>query len=105
MYSVVSCHEVGGFELVLLHNPWGGNCWGGEWSEGSSEWETYPEVAAFIKDDKSIIWEAENPRGYFFMSFKNFSKYFNSVFFCKLFPSKSFNYYCVKGMLLIGAVV
>jgi hypothetical protein len=31
------------------------------------------------------------------MTFKNFQKYFNSIYVCKLFPSHQFNYYCIKG--------
>ena len=32
LYSVISCRNVGGFELVLLHSPWHstGDCWTGE---------------------------------------------------------------------------
>ena len=49
LYSVVSCQDIGGFEMVLLHNPWNESCWGGEWSEGSSDWGTYPEILSHIK--------------------------------------------------------
>lgn len=97
LYSLISCHDIGGFELVLMHNPWSENCWGGEWSDGSSDWGTYPEILAHIREDKSILWTLENPRGFFWMTFKNFQKYFNSIYVCKLFPSHQFNYYCIKG--------
>lgn len=97
LYSVVLCQDIGGFELVLLHNPWSDSCWSGEWSDTSSDWETYPEILGHIQEDKSILWSLENPNGYFWMTFKNFNKYFNSVYFCKLFPSQQFTYYCIKG--------
>ena len=97
LYSVIACQDIGGFELVLMHNPWSENCWGGEWSDGSSDWGTYPEILSHIREDKSIQWSLEKPNGYFWMTFKNFQKYFNSIYVCKLFPSKQFNYYCIKG--------
>lgn len=97
LYSVVSCQDIGGFELVLMYNPWSDNCWGGEWSEGSSDWDTYPEILSHIKEDKSILWTLDDPKGFFWMTFKNFNKYFNSIYLCKLFPAKNYNYYCIRG--------
>lgn len=98
LYSIVSCKEIGSFELVLLHNPWTeGACWNGSWSDASNDWETYPELLQEIESDPKIQWRRNSPKGYFWMSFKSFNKRFNTMFFCKVFPNNKFSYYCMRG--------
>jgi hypothetical protein len=98
MYSVIAVRDVGGFELVLLHNPWSqSKHWRGSWSDKSTDWDLYPELQLEFDEDPSIPWTRHKPNGYFWMTAKNLSKYFNLVYLCKLFPSDRFNYYCVTG--------
>ena len=98
IYSVVACRSIGGFELVLIHNPWGSNkSWSGSWSDGSNDWDLYPEILQEIENDNSIPWKRNKPNGYFWMTGKMVHKYFNTCYSCKLFPSEKFSFYCVKG--------
>ena len=98
LYSIIACRDVGGFELVLLHNPWPTNKqWRGGWSEKSTDWDLYPEMQQEFDDDPALPWTRRKPNGYFWMTAKNVSKYFNLMYLCKLFPNERFNYYCVTG--------
>lgn len=99
LYSVILCRDLGGYELVLMHNPWKNArySWSGEWSDVSNDWDLYPELQVEIEKDPSIPWRRNNPNGYFWISFRNVIKYFNTTFTCKLFPSEKFNFYCVRG--------
>jgi hypothetical protein len=99
LYSVITLRTIAGFDLVLLHNPWHAvsQCWLGEWSNKSSEWDLYPEVSMEISNDPTIPWSRRNPNGYFWMPYRSFLKYFNSMYSCKLFPSEKYEFYCVRG--------
>lgn len=99
IYSVIACRDIGGFELILLHNPWAAspNCWKGSWSDDSTDWDLYPEICQELEDDPTLPWTRRRPNGYFWMSGKMVNKYFNSVYLCKLFPHDKFSFYCVRG--------
>ena len=99
IYSVVLCRDMGGHELVLMHNPWkiSGYEWSGEWSDSSNDWDLYPELLTELERDPQVPWTRRRPNGYFFISFRNLVKFFNRTYYCKLFPSEKFNFYCARG--------
>lgn len=99
MYSAVLCRDIGGYELVLMHNPWKveGYEWTGEWSDSSNDWDLYPELLTELERDPAVPWTRRRPNGYFFISFRNLVKFFNRTYYCKLFPSEKFNFYCARG--------
>ena len=81
-----------------MHNPWTeASPWTGSWSDVANDWETYPELLAEIEADPKIQWRRNRPSGFFWMPFKSFMRRFNSLFFCKIFPSGKFSYYCMRG--------
>lgn len=103
LYTVITYKEVGMNELVLLHCPWHLSDkkveWEGDWSEASAKWDEYPDMLAAVQNDPTIKWKRSNPRGYLWMSFKDFMKLFHSINICKLFKHDSphCNYYLAKG--------
>jgi hypothetical protein len=99
LYSVVACRELGGYELVLMHNPWvhSNYGWAGEWSDHSNDWDLYPELLVDIEKDPSIPWRRKNPCGYFWISFRTLLKFFNKMYVCLLFPNDKYNFYCARG--------
>lgn len=99
LYSVILCRELGGYEMVLMHNPWKNTEyeWTGEWSDQSNDWDLYPELLVEIEKDPTVPWRRLHPNGYFWISFRNLIKYFSKTFYCKLFPSDKFNFYCARG--------
>ena len=99
LYSAILCRDLGGYELVLMHNPWRveGFEWTGEWSDSSNDWDLYPELLTELERDPAVPWTRKRPNGYFFISFRNLVKFFNKTFYCKLFPSDRFNFYCARG--------
>ena len=99
MYSVITYREMGGYELVLMHNPWYNTTynWTGEWSDSANDWDLYPEMLVEIERDPNIPWRRKQPNGYFWISFRHLVKYFNRMICCHLFPNEKFNFYCVRG--------
>jgi hypothetical protein len=99
MYSAVLCRDMGGYELVLMHNPWRveGYEWTGEWSDSSNDWDLYPELLTELERDPQVPWTRRKPCGYFWISFRNLVKYFNRTYYCKLFPSEKYSFYCARG--------
>lgn len=98
IYSVITCRNIGGYELVLLHNPWGNKkVWTGSWSDDSNDWDLYPEILHEIEKDVTVPWKRFKSNGYFWMTGKMVHKFFNICYSCKLFPSDKFSFYCVKG--------
>lgn len=98
-YSVIACRELGGYELVLMHNPWihPNYAWSGEWSDNSNDWDLYPELLVDIERDPSIPWRRKNPCGYFWISFRTILKFFNKMYTCLLFPNDKYHFYCARG--------
>ena len=99
LYSVILCKELGGYELVLMHNPWNdsSHVWTGEWSDQSNDWDLYPELLVEVERDPSIPWTRRHPNGYFWISYRSCVKYFSKLFTCRLFPNGEYNFYCTKG--------
>lgn len=99
IYSAVLCRDVGGYELVLMHNPWKveGYEWTGEWSDSSNDWDLYPELLIELEHDPNVPWTRHKPCGYFWISFRNLVKHFNRTYYCKLFPSEKYSFYCARG--------
>ncbi|KAK7153306.1 hypothetical protein R3I93_011263 [Phoxinus phoxinus] len=64
--------------LVRVLNPWGETEWNGDWSDGSSLWDT-----ASVEDRK---WGEKLDNGEFWMSMKDFTKNFESLDICCLCP-------------------
>ena len=103
LYTVVAYKEVGMNELVLLRCPWQYPDkkveWEGDWSEASAKWDEYPDMLTTIQNDPKIKWRRANPKGYLWMSFKDFMKLFHTIHICKLFKQDSnrCHYYLAKG--------
>eukprot|EP01034_Spumella_vulgaris_P022861 gene22861-29038_t len=99
LYSVILCRDIGGYELVLMHNPWRdpGYAWNGEWSDLSNDWDLYPELLLEVERDPAIPWRRNNPNGYFWMAYRTMLKFFNTTYYCKLFPNEKYNFYCIRG--------
>eukprot|EP01038_Epipyxis_sp_PR26KG_P006934 gene6934-9488_t len=99
LYSVIGYKDIGGYELILMHNPWdnGAYSWTGEWSDTSNEWDLFPDLLHEIENDPAVLWKRKHPQGYFWISFRNFTKHFHKGYCCKLFPDDKFNFYCVRG--------
>lgn len=99
IYSAVLCRDIGGYELVLMHNPWKleGHEWTGEWSDTSNDWDLYPELLTELERDPQVPWTRRRPCGYFWISFRNLVKWFNRTYYCKLFPSEKYSFYCARG--------
>jgi hypothetical protein len=98
-YSVVACRDVGGYELVLMHNPYQHPAyqWTGEWSDNSNDWDLYPELLVEIEKDPAIPWKRKQSNGYFWISFRTLIKYFNKMFVCLLFPNDAYHFYYLRG--------
>jgi hypothetical protein len=56
-------------------------------------------MLAAVQSDPTIKWKRSNPRGYLWISFKDFMKLFHTITICKLFKHDSAhcNYYLAKG--------
>lgn len=88
-YSVTLAKQVdiitpkmkGKIPLIRLRNPWGNEAeWKGAFSDGSPEWRCIPDYAK-----KEIGLEFNND-GEFWMTFRDFLKYFDRVEICHLCP-------------------
>ena len=93
-YSICAVRDISGFELILMHNPWAEclNCWNGEFSDRSTDWDQYRDILEAIESDPEIPWTRKRPNGYFWIPAKTFCDYFNSIVLCKLFPEGDFKY-------------
>ncbi|ODM97216.1 Calpain-B [Orchesella cincta] len=86
-YSITSLKYVdietprvrGKIPLMRIRNPWGKRAeWKGAWSDGSKEWEFISED---VKEDLGLTFDAD---GEFWMSFKDFRKYWDRLEICNL---------------------
>jgi calpain len=67
--------------LVRIRNPWGNEAeWNGAWSDRSAEWQFIPQEE---KENLGLTFDED---GEFFMSWKDFSRYFDQVEICNLSP-------------------
>ncbi|TGZ67060.1 hypothetical protein CRM22_005006 [Opisthorchis felineus] len=72
----------GQVELVRLRNPWGSEHeWNGPWGDKSSEWRNIPP------DERKRMGLTFENDGEFWMSFKDFTRYFTKAEFCHLGPA------------------
>ena len=71
----------GEIPLIRVRNPWGNAVeWSGAWSDGSPEWGYVPDEE---KENLGINFEAD---GEFWMSYKDFLKYFSQLEVTNLTP-------------------
>ncbi|CAL8090943.1 unnamed protein product [Orchesella dallaii] len=86
-YSITSIKYVdietprvrGKIPLLRIRNPWGNEAeWKGAWSDGSKEWEFISED---VKEDLGLTFDAD---GEFWMSYKDFRKYWDRLEICNL---------------------
>ena len=78
-YSVLKVHELGNETLVKVRNPWGHTVWKGDWSQNSKQWT--PQLR------KKLNVESDPEDGSFWMAWRDFIKYYGSVFICKVNPT------------------
>lgn len=71
----------GEIPLVRIRNPWGNEAeWNGAWSDGSAEWRYVPD------EEKAYLGINFEDDGEFWMSYKDFIKYFDQLEICNLSP-------------------
>jgi len=71
----------GEIPLIRIRNPWGNEAeWNGAWSDRSPEWQFIPDEE---KENLGLTFEAD---GEFWMSYKDFSKYWTELEICNLSP-------------------
>lgn len=67
--------------MVRIRNPWGNEAeWNGAWSDGSPEWRYIPD------EEKAHLGITFDQDGEFWMSYKDFMKYFDQLEICNLTP-------------------
>jgi len=86
-YTITKVVEVrsnqinGGIPLVRLRNPHGNDKeWRGAWSDGDRNWQLIPE---YLRKSLGLTFEDD---GEFYMSFRDFLKYFGELEICHLTP-------------------
>lgn len=81
MVDIVTPNTSGKIPLLRLRNPWGDDFeWNGAWSDKSPEWQLIPEHA---KNDIGLTFDYD---GEFWMSYRDFMKYFDHLEICNLSP-------------------
>lgn len=79
MVNIQTIRKSGMIELLRLRNPWGGDVeWNGAFSDKSREWKLIPE------NEKSEMGLTFDNDGEFYMSFRDFTKYFDTLEVCNL---------------------
>jgi calpain len=64
----------GQIPLIRVRNPWGNEAeWNGAWSDRSAEWQFIPDEE---KENLGLTFEAD---GEFWMSYKDFTRYWDQV--------------------------
>ena len=110
-YGVVACREVsssaGELRLVKVRNPWSreSDGWQGDWSNGSTMWDDYPEVFTQLSEAGLIPAGAQmggdaraaGPAT-FWMTFDDFCRHFSKAYVCRIFPDdQQWRQYCMHG--------
>lgn len=81
----------GQIPLIRIRNPWGNEAeWNGAWSDRSAEWQFIPDEE---KENLGLTFEAD---GEFWMSYKDFGRYWDQVEICNLSPDSLDDDYKVK---------
>lgn len=81
MVDIITPNTTGKIPLLRLRNPWGNEAeWNGAWSDKSSEWRYIPDHA---KEDIGLNFDHD---GEFWMSYRDFLKYFDRMEICNLSP-------------------
>jgi len=74
--DVADCPGGTDFRLIQVRNPWGRGEWTGPWSDGSPEWDQYPDVT-----------DALNPEakedGAFWMPWDDFESQYSAIYIAK----------------------
>lgn len=80
LVDIVTPRKSGKIQLLRLRNPWGKVEWRGAWSDQSPEW-------SLITDDvKAELGLTCDQDGEFWMSFRDFLRYFDRLEICSLSP-------------------
>lgn len=81
MVDIVTPNTTGKIPLLRLRNPWGNEAeWNGPWSDKSAEWRYIPDHA---KDEIGLTFDHD---GEFWISYRDFLKYFDRMEICNLSP-------------------
>ncbi|CRK97524.1 CLUMA_CG010913, isoform A [Clunio marinus] len=81
MVDIVTPNTTGKIPLLRLRNPWGNDAeWNGPWSDKSPEWRYIPDHA---KEEIGLTFDQD---GEFWMSYRDFLKYFDRMEICNLSP-------------------
>jgi len=85
-YSLISAHDIAGYRIVKLRNPWGRFEWNGDFADNSHLWtpEIKAEVGYVNADD-----------GMFCMTIEDFQKYFVGYVIAEY--NEDWNYSYIKG--------
>jgi len=81
-YAILAVHDVGGFQILQLRNPWGRGEWTGRFSRDNPMWHSVP------RDVKHAVgyeaWQSKRGGGSFFICWEDFYSHFDRVHVCKL---------------------
>lgn len=81
MVDIVTPSSSGKIPLIRLRNPWGNEAeWNGAWSDQSQEWRFIPD------DQKEELGLSFDSDGEFWMSYRDFTRYFDRIEICNLSP-------------------
>ncbi|XP_065091814.1 calpain-B-like isoform X5 [Ochlerotatus camptorhynchus] len=81
MVDIVTPSSSGKIPLIRLRNPWGNEAeWNGAWSDQSQEWRFIPDEQ---KEELGLNFDSD---GEFWMSYRDFTRYFDRIEICNLSP-------------------
>ncbi|CAH1722868.1 unnamed protein product [Chironomus riparius] len=81
LVDIVTPNTTGKIPLLRLRNPWGNDVeWNGPWSDKSAEWRYIPDHA---KEEIGLTFDHD---GEFWISYRDFLKYFDRMEICNLSP-------------------
>ncbi|KXJ74464.1 hypothetical protein RP20_CCG013543 [Aedes albopictus] len=79
--DIVTPSTSGKIPLIRLRNPWGNEAeWNGAWSDQSVEWRYIPDEQ---KEELGLNFDND---GEFWMSYRDFTRYFDRIEICNLSP-------------------
>lgn len=80
LVDVVTPKVSGKIPLLRLRNPWGNVEWNGAWRDNSPEWHFIPD---HVKESFGLTFDSD---GEFWMSYRDFLRYFDRMDVCNLSP-------------------